>query len=93
MLIHWIWLNSLKTVNYRQKQMLLEHFGSPEDLFNAHTEAVDRIEGLTREQKDEVSERDLTAARKILDDCNKKRIGILTYSDAAYPLVSPLRHA
>ncbi len=85
MLIHWIWLNSLKTVNYRQKQMLLEHFGSPEDLFNAHTEAVDRIEGLTREQKDEVSERDLTAARKILDDCSKKRIGILTYSDAAYP--------
>ena len=85
MLIHWIWLSLLPEVPVRQKLRLLEAFGSPEDLFNAGSEAVRKTEGLTEQTAKALEEKDLTEARKVLDDCGKKRISILSYGDGAYP--------
>ena len=70
MLLYWIWLAELKAVSLMQKHRLLEQFGDPETLY--HTAK------LSQEQKD------LSDARKILQKCTDKGIGILPVTDHSY---------
>lgn len=86
MLIHWIWLAHRPGVNDRMKVRLLQHFRDPEDIFYADAEAFDHIEGLTGEAKASLGDRDLSGAERILADCSREKLHILTYQDAAYPV-------
>ena len=86
MLIHWIWLAHLHGVNDRMKVSLLQHFRDPEDIFFADREAFDHIEGLTVDAKTALLDRNLNGAQKILEDCSRKNLHILTLQDAAYPV-------
>lgn len=85
MLIHWIWLCLLPKVTTRQKIELLKIFHDPEELYSAGEAALSCVEGLTRQQLDALSDKDLTDARKILKDASEKCISILTLGDSAYP--------
>lgn len=68
-----------------QKADLLRKFGDPEDIYSASQAALAQIQSITPKALENLENKDLTKARKILDACSEKCISILTYGDAAYP--------
>lgn len=85
MLIHWIWLATRPGMNDRQKLEILKAFQDPETVFFGDKSAFTHIEGMTREAAEALSDKDLSQAREILNDCISNEIQICTYHDAAYP--------
>ena len=85
MRIHWIWFAHRPGISDRMKAVLLEHFSDPEDIFYADGKAFEGIEGLTGEALEALLDKNLTAAEKILEDCGREKLHILTYQDASYP--------
>lgn len=82
---YWLWLNAAANVPPRAKAALLEHYGSPEEMYFAPQGDYrkllgDRVEGL-----DALEKRDLDAALRIIDECEKQGIGIVSCQDANYP--------
>ena len=86
MLTHWIWLAHRPGLGDRMKLRLLQHFGSPENIFFADNGAFDHIEGISGEGKAALADQDLSPAEKILKDCRRAKLHILTIADAAYPV-------
>ena len=82
---HWIWFAHRPGMPDRVKAALLDHFSDPEDIFYADGAAFQGIEELTREHVQALMDKDLTSAEKILDACQREKLHILTYRDAAYP--------
>lgn len=82
MLVYWIWFSLLR-MNIRQKLALLEYFRDPEEIW--HAQALPQLDGLEQGALEALEDKDLTAARQILDKCAEKGIGIMVFSDAAYP--------
>lgn len=85
MLIHWIWLALRHSVSDRARKSLLEQFRDPEDIFFADSDAFEHVGELSEEGKDSLRDKSLVSAQKILDQCTRGNIHILTYRDAAYP--------
>ena len=83
MLIHWIWLAHRAGVSDRMKAILLEHFSDPEEIYYADSFA--HIEGLSESAVEGLMDKSLAGAEKILNQCDKKGLRILTFRDAAYP--------
>lgn len=86
MLIHWIWLAHRPGVNDRAKAALLREFSDPEEIFFAEEGAFDGIEGISQEMKEALMDRNLTQAEEILAGCEREKLHILTFRDAAYPV-------
>ena len=86
MLIHWIWLAHRPGLNDRLKVCLLQHFRDPEEIFFADRDAFDHIEGMSEDAKASLADKELITAEQILEDCNREKLHILTYQDAAYPV-------
>ena len=85
MLIHWIWLAHRPGLTDRMKAELLRHFEGPEDIFFADAEAYRFIDGITSEAADGLQDKDLASAQKILADCAREKLHILTLRDVNYP--------
>ena len=84
MLIHWIWLAHRPGFGPRIKAELLEHFRDPEAVYFADENALGQL-GLSAEAKAALLDKNLDSAQKVLEDCQNKRLNILTIQDAAYP--------
>ena len=84
MLIHWIWLSHRPGFGPRTKAKLLEHFRDPEAVYYADEEALGHLE-LSQEARAALLDKNLESSGKILEECEKKRLNILTIQDAAYP--------
>ncbi len=84
MLLHWIWFAELEGMTPLQKRRLLERFQDPEELYHAGAAVLAKWE-LSEKIKKALLNKDLQSAEKILRACNKKNIGILPLTDAAYP--------
>ena len=82
---HWVWLAELKGLSNQTRLALLRHFGTPEDVFYADAGEILLTEGITREQAALLENHDLTAADKILADCQRLGLRLLTIQDAEYP--------
>lgn len=85
MLVYWLWLSLLPKVPLMQKLLLLQALRDPEEIYLAHREVTEQIEGLTPQTLEALECKELAPARKILKQCSEKSISILTYGDAAYP--------
>ena len=85
MLLHWIWYAQLEKVSAHVKQTLLQHFRDPEELYYAEDGAFADIHGVTADVRTALSNKDLSGAEKILEQCRQKGIRILTYGDEQYP--------
>ena len=90
MLIHWIWLATRPNMNDRQKKLVLDAFGDPEDAFCEGEAAYLQVEGLHKEALDALADKNLTESHKILRKCVDKDISVCTYHDKMYP--SKLKH-
>ena len=85
MLIHWIWL-ATRPMHDREKLAALEHFHDPEDIFFADPSAYDHVPGLSGEAAEALRDKDLLPGERILADCARGKIHILTFRDGAYPM-------
>ena len=85
MLVHWIWLSTRPHISDRLKVELVRHFQDPEAIYFADADSFTQVEGLTPEAMAALADKNLTEAEKILRDCRRENLGILTYQDAAYP--------
>ena len=85
MLVHWIWLATRPHISDQVKAELVRHFQDPEAVFFADEDAYRQVGRLSREGLDALLDKNLRPAEKILDDCDREALRILTYRDAAYP--------
>lgn len=85
MLKYWVWLAELPGLKGPARLALLRHFGSPEDLFFADREELLLAEDVPPGQAELALNRDLSAADRILADCQRLGQRILTIQDAGYP--------
>lgn len=85
MLIHWIWLATRPHLSNREKFALLTRFEDPENCYFAPDAAYSEVEALHPEGLESLKDKDLQEARRILADCRRKQIQILTCTDQCYP--------
>ena len=84
MLIHWIWL-SMRSMHDREKLAALEHFHDPEDIFFAQAEHYAQVSCLSEGAVKALTDKNLRPAEKVLADCARGKIHMLTFRDGAYP--------
>ncbi|QNL44792.1 DNA-protecting protein DprA [Oscillibacter hominis] len=82
---YWLWLTEKKKLTNQVRLALLEHFGSPEDLYFSDSGEYLQVPGMSRVMAAELEEKDLSATDRILGECQRLNIRIMTMQDAAYP--------
>lgn len=82
---YWVWLAEVRGVSNQTRLALLRHFGTPEDVYFADEGEILLADGMTREQAAKLKDHDLKAADRILADCQRLGLRILTFQDAEYP--------
>ena len=82
---YWLWLTELRGLKNQTRLALLRHFGTPEDVFYADAGEILLTEGMTREQAAILEDHRLDAADRILADCQRLDLRLLTIQDAEYP--------
>lgn len=82
---YWLWLSCAFGAASRTMQDLLERFASPEDIYYADAAEFEGIPGLDEHSKQLVGNKSMTAADRVLADCERLNIGIVTLQDAEYP--------
>ena len=80
---YWLWLTELPGLTNQTRLALLRHFGTPENLFYADEGEILLTEGITREQAALLRDHDLERANRILGDCQRLGLQLLTIQDAA----------
>lgn len=85
MLKYWVWLSELKGLRNQTRLALLRRFGDPESIFYADADELLLTDGVERSQLKLLENHDLAPADRILADCQRLDIRLLTLSDAAYP--------
>ena len=85
MLKYWVWLSELKGLQNQTRLALLRRFGDPESIFYADADELLLTDGVERSQLKLLENHDLAPADRILADCQRLDIQLLTLSDAAYP--------
>ena len=79
---YWLWLATRKGVGVQGMHTVLEHFGTPERAFFADPEEYELLpSGLSRALQD----RSMHEAERVLADCDRLGIRIMTLQDADYP--------
>ena len=85
MIVHWIWLATRRDISDRVKVELVRHFQDPETVYFADPALYREVESLTEEGAAALKDKDLSYANRIIEDCHRENLQILTYQDAAYP--------
>lgn len=83
MLQHWIWL-ATRGIGDKKKIELLEHFHDPEQIYFSAKEDFSELE-ITEKAMESLMDKDLSPAKKILEDCDKGHIHVMTFHDGIYP--------
>lgn len=83
---YWVWLSEVKGLSNRSKLLLLEHFGTPEEIYYAAEDEYRLVEGLLPKQMELLADKSLSGVDKILGDCQRLGLRILTMQDADYPV-------
>lgn len=83
---YWVWLSERKGLSTRVKLQLLEHFGTPENIYYADEEEYLHVEGMTQKLAALLADKSTEASDRILGDCERLGLRILTMQDADYPV-------
>ena len=84
MLRDWLWLAQTPGIGAGKIAQLLSYFGTPEAVYFAGADAL-ALAGMSQREITALSDKDLTTADTILEECDRKDIRITVLSDAAYP--------
>lgn len=79
---YWLWLATRKGVGVQGMHTVLDHFGTPERAFFADPAECELLpSGLGRA----IQDRSMTEVERVLADCDRLGIRIMTLQDADYP--------
>lgn len=81
---YFLWLTTRKGLRPEDPGLLLAHFGTPEAAYFAPEEEYDLLD-LPGVKKAALMDKKLDGAEKILEDCDREGIHIMTIQDADYP--------
>lgn len=82
---YWVWLASAPSLNALSKAALLRHYGDAEAVYHAPKGEPRRL-GLVSESEAAVLEKHtLSEASRILGECDRQGLQVVTLTDAAYP--------
>ena len=82
---YWVWLASMEDVRYRVKNLLLEHYGGVSGIYFSRPADNDAVTFLNDVEREALANKDLSGARRIIDECAEHSIAIVTKQDAIYP--------
>lgn len=82
---YWLWLASLRGVPNQLKLSLLSYFAAPERIFMAESGEYLLVEGMTKQFAELLENKSLREADRILGECERLGLRILTLHDAEYP--------
>ena len=82
---YWLWLAGLKGVSGQMKLTLLQHFGTPERIYFGENGEYFLVDGMTRQTAELLGNKSLSDADRILGDCERLGLRILTLHDVEYP--------
>lgn len=82
---YWLWLSTATALPPKAKTALLEHYGSPEEMYFAPQGEYRKLLGDRIDGVDELEMRDLDKALRVMDDCDKQGINIVCCQDADFP--------
>lgn len=85
MLEHWMWLAHRPNIKEHTKLELLQHFGSPERIYDAEESDFLEVEGLSSAALESLCDKNLGLYLEALETCARESIHIVTYSDREYP--------
>ncbi len=84
--IHWLALNLIPKVSNKYLYKLVEHFGSPQEVFSAPLKELEHVEGVPSKIAAKIKEFDKKSAlKKELAQIDKHNVSIITYDDLEYP--------
>ena len=78
---YWLWLAERPGLSIREKLALLEYFHDPEDIYFAKQYP----DSISDQGKAALQDKNLGEAKRILAQCRRKKITVITWQDAAYP--------
>ncbi len=82
---YWVWLSRCKGLAGQNCVRVLEHFGSPEHAYYADAQEYLQIGGLPEGAISSLKDKSMSHVDRILGDCDRLGIRMLTQQDAAYP--------
>ena len=82
---YWLWLASLPKLNNQMKLALLEPFGEPDKIYYGEKEEYFLVKGMTRSLAQALEDKNLEHTDRILGDCDRLGLRILTIRDTEYP--------
>ena len=83
---YWVWLSEVKGLTNRSKLLLLDYFGTPENIYYADEDEYRLVEGIEPRQIALLAEKSLENADRILGACSRLGLRLLTMQDADYPM-------
>ena len=81
----WIWLSLACGAGSRVYNRLFAEFDTLREIYEAPRERFAEIAGVNDKIADALSDKDMSAAERVLSVCIKKNWGVLTYGDKGYP--------
>lgn len=87
--IYWLWLASRPDRSIALSRKLLEHFGTPENIWRAAREDFAAFPDINQARLEALLDKDLTFPQRIEQDCARQNITIVPLDDPRYP--APLR--
>ncbi len=79
---YWLWLSTRKGIGVQGMHAVLDHFGTPEQAFFADPEEYDLLPKATAAA---LRDRSMAEVERVLADCDRLGIRIMTLQDADYP--------
>ncbi len=83
--LFWIWFSEVLGPKSRDFRRLIAVYENPYDLFHADEGEIEHLSGVSARTKEALLQKDLSKASRILDDCQRLGIDILTFDEEAYP--------
>ena len=83
--LYWTWLSLRLGDASPYLNMLVSKYSSPKEIFDADRSEIMSLEKIPETVKIRLTDKNLERTERILEDCRKNGIGVLTYSDPRYP--------
>ena len=84
-MLYWIWLSCACTPDSSTFEKLLTRYQGPKEIYDADEEELRSVVGSRCSDLSALTDKDLSAAKKMLDFCLQKKIGLLPRDDARFP--------